>query len=55
MLDEGTANLDSNTEKKIVDAIHNLEECTRIAIAHRPYFLKKSDYIITIQDGKKVS
>jgi ATP-binding cassette subfamily B protein RaxB len=46
-LDEGTANLDTETEKAIVDVINNLE-ITRIIVAHRPAFIKASDIVITI-------
>ena len=46
-LDEGTANLDVETEKQIVGVIHALP-ITRIIVAHRPAFLKRSDEILTI-------
>ena len=46
-LDEGTANLDVETEKAIVDVIKNLP-ITRIIVAHRPAFIKASDKVITI-------
>lgn len=46
-LDEGTANLDVETEKAIVDVIKNLP-ITRIIVAHRPAFIKASDKTITI-------
>lgn len=46
-LDEGTANLDAQTEKAIVGVINNLE-ITRIIVAHRPAFIKASDIVITI-------
>lgn len=46
-LDEGTANLDTETEKAIVGVINNLE-ITRIIVAHRPAFIQASDIVITI-------
>lgn len=50
ILDEGTANLDTNTERRIVDAIADLS-ATRIVIAHRPEFLERSDRVIRIDNG----
>ena len=46
-LDEGTANLDTETEKAIVGVIKNLE-ITRVIVAHRPAFIKASDIVVTI-------
>jgi len=46
-LDEGTANLDEKTEKTIVDVISKLP-LTRIAIAHRPEFLKRATTVIEV-------
>ena len=46
-LDEGTANLDSETESAIVGIIRDLS-ITRIIVAHRPAFLDASDRIIHI-------
>ena len=46
-LDEGTANLDVETEKQIVETILAMN-ITRIIVAHRPAFLKKSDFVLTI-------
>jgi len=39
-LDEGTANLDKNTEKIIVDIIEDMD-MTRVIVAHRREFLKR--------------
>ena len=47
-LDEGTANLDVETEALIVDLIHELP-MTRIIVAHRPAFLEASDRIVRIE------
>lgn len=46
-LDEGTANLDIQTESAIVEIIRSLP-ITRIIVAHRPAFLDASDRIIQV-------
>jgi len=46
-LDEGTANLDVETEATIVKIIRELP-ITRIIVAHRPAFLEASDKIIRV-------
>lgn len=46
-LDEGTANLDVETEKTIVEVIKDLN-ITRVIVAHRPAFIEASDSVITI-------
>ncbi|MCF6262818.1 MAG: peptidase domain-containing ABC transporter [Xanthomonadales bacterium] len=51
-LDEGTANLDADTEKVIVDVIAGLP-ITRIIVAHRPEFLQRADYKIVISNIAK--
>ena len=48
-LDEGTANLDEETEKLIVDIIKR-SDLTRVVVAHRPEFIKNADRIIEIKD-----
>jgi len=48
-LDEGTANLDEETEKLIVDIIKK-SDLTRVVVAHRPEFIKNADRIIEIKD-----
>jgi ATP-binding cassette subfamily B protein RaxB len=47
-LDEGTANLDVETESLIVELIKSLP-MTRIIVAHRPAFLDASDRVIRIE------
>ncbi len=44
-LDEGTANLDSETEQTIVDLIAKMD-LTRVIVAHRPAFIEASDQVI---------
>ena len=46
-LDEGTANLDVETEGAIVKIIRDLP-ITRIIVAHRPAFLEASDRVVAI-------
>ena len=46
-LDEGTANLDTKTEKIIVNIIAKMP-ITRIIVAHRPAFITASDEILTL-------
>ena len=46
-LDEGTANLDSKTEKIIVEIIAQMP-ITRVIVAHRPAFINASDRVLTI-------
>jgi len=50
-LDEGTANLDIETETAIVKIIKGLP-ITRIIVAHRPAFLEASDRVIRIEPQK---
>ena len=47
LLDEGTANLDVETEGAIVKIIRDLP-ITRIIVAHRPAFLEASDRVVAI-------
>jgi ATP-binding cassette, subfamily B, bacterial CvaB/MchF/RaxB len=54
MLDEGTANLDSETEKRVNETLAGLP-ITRIMIAHRPETIRNADRVITISEGKIVS
>ena len=49
-LDEGTANLDPDTEQKIADMIAKLP-MTRVVIAHRPALVERADYIVTLAGG----
>eukprot|EP00438_Fugacium_kawagutii_P014982 Skav233284 [mRNA] locus=scaffold7558:5724:7136:- [translate_table: standard] len=53
MLDEGTANLDLNSEKLIVEALGQLP-ITQIIIAHRPQAIVGADRIFELVDGKLI-
>lgn len=50
-LDEGTANLDRETEAEIADLIASLP-ITRIIVAHRPALLRRAHRVITVSQGK---
>jgi ATP-binding cassette subfamily B protein RaxB len=52
-LDEPTADLDLDTERKVVDEIGKLE-CTRVVVTHRPDILRIADRIGEFRDGKIV-
>ncbi|GLQ20794.1 peptidase domain-containing ABC transporter [Algimonas porphyrae] len=49
-LDEGTANLDTETEAQIVALVSGLD-MTRVIVAHRPAFLEASDRVITVSQS----
>jgi ATP-binding cassette subfamily B protein RaxB len=51
ILDEGTANLDAENEKKILETLKALK-ITRIAVAHRPATLDAATITIIIQSGQ---
>ncbi len=50
VLDEGTANLDVQTEEVIADLIAQLP-ITRIVIAHRPALLERADRVLVMAGG----
>ncbi len=53
ILDEATSSLDTETEKKIQDALKNLTKGrTTIAIAHRLSTLRNCNRLLVIEDGK---
>jgi ATP-binding cassette subfamily B protein RaxB len=49
-LDEGTANLDVETEGEIVALVAGLK-ITRVIVAHRPAFLEASDRVIRVSQS----
>jgi len=50
VLDEGTANLDVQTEEVIANLVAQLP-ITRIVIAHRPALLERADRVLVMQNG----
>lgn len=50
VLDEGTANLDLETEKRIADAIASMK-ITRIVVAHRKALVDRADRVLVVRDG----
>jgi ATP-binding cassette subfamily B protein RaxB len=50
-LDEGTANLDGDTENKIADMIASLP-ITRIVIAHRPALIERAHVVFRVEGGR---
>ena len=50
-LDEGTANLDEETESAIADMIAGLP-ITRIVIAHRPSLIERADLVLHLAGGE---
>ena len=55
ILDEATSAMDTQTERKIQEAIDKLKEgCTIIAIAHRLSTLRDADKLAVIEDGKLI-
>jgi ATP-binding cassette subfamily B protein RaxB len=47
VLDEGTANLDPEAERRICDVVASLD-MTRIVVAHRPELVRRADRVITL-------
>lgn len=50
-LDEGTANLDSQTETRISDMVACLP-ITRVVIAHRPALVQRADIVLGLDNGR---
>lgn len=53
ILDEGTANLDVETEEVIAEVIRSMK-ITRIVVAHRPALLERADRVLKLADGALV-
>ncbi|MFD2237666.1 peptidase domain-containing ABC transporter [Aureimonas populi] len=53
LLDEGTANLDEQTEEEIARLIASLP-ITRIVIAHRPALIRNASRVFRVQEGRVV-
>lgn len=55
VLDEATSALDVETESEINSVINNLQDVTRIVIAHRLSSVKNLDQIIMLEGGKIIA
>jgi len=53
VLDEGTANLDSENEALICDFVKGLK-ITRIVVAHRPRLIEAADRVLKLEGGRLV-
>jgi ATP-binding cassette subfamily B protein RaxB len=53
VLDEGTANLDVETEEAIAELIRGMA-ITRIVVAHRPALLQRADRVLRLDGGRLV-
>lgn len=51
ILDEGTANLDPETEAEIADVVAAMD-ITRIVVAHRPALIERADRVVVVKGGK---
>jgi len=52
-LDEGTANLDLASEKRIADLVEAMP-ITRIVVAHRPELVTRADRVLELRQGRLV-
>lgn len=52
LLDECTASLDADTERKLLDNLKNFQQKTVLCISHRSAALECCDMIIKVKDGK---
>lgn len=52
ILDESTANLDSNREARVLDQLlHHRQGQTTILISHRPSVIQRADWIVVLEQG----
>ena len=51
VMDEATSALDSQTEKRVIKALNNINGLTLIMVAHRLETLAEVDYLIEMNDG----
>ncbi len=52
LLDEATSALDGETEKRLLENIHNLQNKTCLIVTHRPAALAIADRVLKVEDGK---
>lgn len=53
MMDEGTANLDRDSERRILDNLARLD-AVKLLIAHRPLTISRADRVLLVRDGRLV-
>jgi ATP-binding cassette subfamily B protein RaxB len=51
ILDEGTANLDEENERRIADFVQSMD-ITRIVIAHRPELVRRAHTVYELREGR---
>ncbi|GKT04675.1 peptide cleavage/export ABC transporter [Furfurilactobacillus entadae] len=54
IFDESTSNLDTQTERKIIDFLNDLKDRTIIFVAHRPEVSQRTKRVIVMNNGKIV-
>lgn len=54
LLDEATSALDSETEERLLENLHNLQNKTCLIVTHRPAALAIADRVLTVENGKIV-
>ena len=52
LLDEATSALDSETEERLLENLHNLQNKTCLIVTHRPAALAIADRVLTVENGK---
>ncbi len=52
-LDEGTANLDPQAERRIADLVQDMP-ITRIVVAHRPELVERADRVLELSQGRLI-
>ena len=53
MMDEGTANLDGDSEHRILDNLARLD-AVKLLIAHRPLTISRADRVLVLRDGRLI-
>ncbi len=52
LLDEATSALDGETEERLLENLHNLQNKTCLIVTHRPAALAIADRVLTVENGK---
>ena len=51
ILDEGTASLDNETERRVIEQVRALGEVTLVMVAHRLTTIEQCDRIVVVEEG----